>query len=347
MKHPIPLAGISVAIPSAQPDSRKRRVIQMSLIPNCFKAENSSREQNEILCLLRNLSIFASNLFEMKKTFMLLACCTGLVLTFISCNNPEKKAEENADKALAEDTLSGKTKEMVDFKFFYTIANLPSPMEMISAIYASKVPFNKEILNPTTSLENYNTSFKKAVNYGIFGIDMAYAAFYGQNQDLLDYYSTTRRLAERLNILETFENFTSTFERNAGNRDSLVKIIDQAYNETDHYLKANNRYMSATHVLGGALLEAQYLSVELMKNETRTPDNNNIFEKIYNQKLYLENLISLYKEIEKDPESAKFKTGLETIKKSFDEVHSIDGLNKATLAKLSIAINSVRNDLIK
>ena len=287
-------------------------------------------------------------LFAMKRYFMVVACCTGFIFGFNSCNNSEKTAEQNAaEKAMAEDTLSGKTKEMVDFKFFYTIANLPSPMEMISAIYASKVPFNKDILNPTTSLENYNTAFKKAVNYGIFGIDMAYAAFYGQNQDLLDYYSTTRRLAERLNILETFENFTSTFERNAGNRDSLVKIIDNAYNETDHYLKANNRYMSATHVLGGALLEAQYLSVELMKNEEKTPDNKNIYEKIFNQKLYLENLISLYKEIEKDPESAKFKLGLETIKKSFDEVHTMEDLNKATLMKLSAAINSVRGDLIK
>ena len=51
------------------------------------------------------------------------------------------------------------------------------------------------------------------MNYGIYGIDMAYAAFYGQNQDLLSYYSTTKALAEKMNVQETFDRYTESFQR--------------------------------------------------------------------------------------------------------------------------------------
>ena len=96
-----------------------------------------------------------------------------------------------------------KRQEILDFKFFYTIANLPSPMEMINAIYQNEVPFNKEMLNSPSNEEKYNTAYKKAVNYGIYGIDMAYACLL-YTSDAADERSSVdlggRRIIKKKNI---------------------------------------------------------------------------------------------------------------------------------------------------
>lgn len=286
------------------------------------------------------------------KKFLFPLALTGS-LFFFSCSNDAKKAENTAEQmpdssaTAPEDSAAKKAKEILDFKFFYTIANLPSPMEMINAIYQNQVPFNKDLLNPATNEEKYNTAYKKAVNYGIYGIDMAYAAFYGQNQDLLEYYATTRKLSEKLNVSETFDTFTQRFRENADNKDSLITMIDRAYAETDNYLRSNHRLEVAAHVLAGSIVEVQYLTVELMKNSDQTKQNEGIFEKIYNQKLYLENLISLFDELKKYQTSAKLQTQLIELKKLYDVVKSPSDLNKTTLAGLSAGVTKVRNEMIQ
>jgi hypothetical protein len=180
----------------------------------------------------------------------------------------------------------------------------------------------------------------------VYGIDMAYTAFYGQNQNMLDYYTTAKKVSEQLGVGETFEKFTDSFRANEGNKDSLVKIIDRAYVETDKYLKANNRYIVATLVITGAIIEAQYLSVELMKNREKTPENAGIYEKIFNNKLYIQNLLSLMQEMKTDPDVARLYTQLESLKKSYDEIKSVEDLNKNSLTKLSAELNKIRKGII-
>ena len=287
----------------------------------------------------------------MKKSLRLSIILGLSLFAAVSCNNQQKPAEQGADEFVdtssTKDTVAQKQKEMLEFKFFYTLANLPSPMEMINAIYQHNVGFNKDLMNPPSNAENYTSAFKKSINYGIYGIDMAYTAFYGQNQDLLDYYATTKKMAEKLNVQETFDKFTSSFRENANNKDSLVKIIDRAYAETDNYLRSNHRLEVASHVLAGSIIEVQYLSVELMKNSEVTPANTDIFEKIYNQKLYLDNLISLFSDLKKYPSSAGLLAQLKSIKTVFDTIKSPQDLTKENLSKLSAAVTAVRNDLIK
>jgi hypothetical protein len=284
------------------------------------------------------------------KNFLFALICAS-VIAFSACSNKEKPVDQanefNDTIEVPGDTVAEKAKEMLDFKFFYTLANLPSPMDLINSIYQNNVPFNKDLLNPTKHSSDYATGFKKAVNYGVYGVDMAYAAFYGQNQDLVDYYQTSKKMAEKLNVQETFDKFTESFRENADNKDSLVKIIDRAYYETDSYLRSNHRLEVASHVLAGSIIEAQYLSIELMKNTDQTPTNKSLFEKIYNQKLYLDNLISLFSDLKKYPSSAALLTQLKDIKAVYDTVKSVEDLNREKMNMLSAAVAPVRNDLIK
>lgn len=278
----------------------------------------------------------------MKKTLLLF---TSLSLILGACSNNSSNSEQAVSDSLtsAPDTLSGETKELVDFKLFYTIANLPSPIELINDVYNSQVPFNSDLLNSTDNEMKYNTSMKKAANYGVYGIDMAYAAFYGQNQDLINSYMTAKKMADRLNISETFEKFTADFEHNQSNKDSLVKIIDRAYTETDNYLRNNNRSMAAAQALAGAVVEVEYLCVELMKNESMSDKNKVVFEKIYNQKLYLDNLIGLFENLKADKECAALLTELQGQRKVFDEIKSPADLSSENMKKLSAAVTRTRS----
>lgn len=281
----------------------------------------------------------------LKRTFSF-----GVIaLTAVSCSNnkPEQTTDEFADTATVVDTARQKARQKLEFKFFYTIANLPSPMEMINAIYDNNVPFNRDLLNSSAKAANYTTAYKKAVNYGIYGIDMTYSAFYGQNQDLLDYYSTTKKMAVKLGVQETFDKFTVSFRDNAGNKDSLVKIIDRAYSETDSYLRSNRRLEVASHVLAGSIVEVQYLSIELLKNMEYGPSTSELFERVYNQKLYLDNLINLFSDLKNYPSSAGLLAQLKGIKIVFDEVKEPKQLTKENLSKLSVVMSEVRADMIK
>jgi hypothetical protein len=283
------------------------------------------------------------------KKILFVFCLAGTSILF-SCgtNKTEQPVEEIMDTSSPEpqDSASVAARELLDFKFFYTIANLPSPMEIINAIYQHEVPFNKDLLNPADAEGKYNTAYKKAVNYGVYGIDMAYAAFYGQNQDLLEYYASTRKLSEKLGVQETFDNFTTSFRENADDRDSLIKMIDRAYAETDAFLKTNKRLEVAAHVLAGTIIEVQYLSIELMKGRERVKENQEIFEKIYNQKLYVDNLVNLFTELKKIPSSAQLYVQLEELKKTYDSIKTPEDLDQANLEKLSVAVKKVRNGMI-
>jgi hypothetical protein len=84
-----------------------------------------------------------------------------------------------------------------------------------------------------------------------------------------------------------------------------------------------------------------------MKNTDRTSENAGMFEKIFNQKLYLENLINLFSDLTKYPSSAGLLKQLKGIKTVFDNFKSPEELTKENMAKLSASIVPVRNDLTK
>ena len=123
-------------------------------------------------------------------------------------------------------------------------------------------------------------------------------------------------------------------------------MIDRAYAETDAFLKTNKRLEVAAHVLAGTIIEVQYLSIELMKGRERVKENEEIFEKIYNQKLYVDNLVNLFAELKKIPSSAALHVQLEELKATYDSIKTPQDLDKANLEKLSAAVKKVRDGMI-
>lgn len=245
---------------------------------------------------------------------------------------------------MAADTLP--YNKMADFKFSFTIANLPSPLDVINTVYNTNVAFDNTLLNPTDNSEKYISGYKKSLNYGIYGVDMAYIAYYGNKQDLYDYYSTSKKMAEGLGLVKTFERFTDRFKENADNKDSVMVIVDEAYTETDKYLRTNDRLIVASFILAGSFMESLYISSSLMKSQDRISKFTSTFNKIYEQKLVLNNLVDLFKEF-KSKESAELEADLQRVKNVYDDIKDPAQLNQEALQKISTAIAMARNNAIR
>jgi len=270
---------------------------------------------------------------------------SSLLLASCSSNKEKSAAVSNADSSLmASDSMA--YNERADFKFSFTIANLPSPLNVISTIYTTQVPFDNTLLNPTDNEEKYLSSYKRAINYGIYGVDMAYIAYYGNKQDLYDYYSTAGKLAENLGIQETFEKFTDRFKDNYDNKDSIMAIVDQAYSETDKFLRTNSRLEIASYILAGSFFESLYIGSGLMKDQNVEAKYKTSFEKIYEQKLVLNNLADLFTQF-KDKEAAEVEANLQVIKKVYDGITEPAQVNKEVMQKIFAATSTARNNSIK
>ncbi len=236
--------------------------------------------------------------------------------------------------------------ETAQYNFLFTIGNLPSPFQVLEEIQKAELPVNTELLNPTANAEKYHSSLKLSFNYGIYGVDLGYLVINSRLPEMVDYYSSTRKVAEKLNLAETFDKFGSRFESNHDNKDSLTKIIDEAYAATDNYLKSNERLVSATEILTGSWLEGQYLTVNLLKDQERSEKNEPLYERIYEQGLHLDNIVKTIEQFKDDKELQSLKKDFNDLLAMYKELHDPKDVTKEYLEKLSGKIAKVRNQII-
>ena len=291
---------------------------------------------------------------QKRNTGLVITAVAGLALiSFNSCKNgsDEKTTTTTTDTSLSDtkriDSLTSQKKSSIEFKFFSLTDNLPAPFSIVNDIYSFQVSYKQDLLNPCDKQENYLSVFKKEVNYGVYGLDLGYICFYGKNQELLNYYATTKKLAEQLNIGKIFDQFADRFKNNSSNKDSVVAIVDNVFNETDGYLKKNDRFLAASHILAGALIELNYLSLNLLKDVKKTPDNAKLFEKVYNENLYIYHLVKLYEEF-KDKDSQELLANMKTYQKEYGNIiKSAADLTPENIAKATTLVNDLRNKLVK
>ena len=108
-------------------------------------------------------------MIKIKSKLTLIISSLSL-LFMISCNSAQKQAEEEIYEAMEIEFDSASTKLV---KFNNTLFSLPSPYQLAIMVKDNGITYNSEILNPTSNLANYINNFKKSLNLGIFGADLA------------------------------------------------------------------------------------------------------------------------------------------------------------------------------
>lgn len=238
----------------------------------------------------------------------LLTVAIGIAIT--SCKSSPRN-EDNPSQPVA-DTLSTLV------KFDNAIFPTPSPWQVIKLIQKNNIPFSESYINNASNYQQYTTSFKQAVNLGIYGIDLSYLNIYDKTQESLQYLGIIKKLSDQLRITESFdEQIFERIENNIENKDSLVKIISDTYANSDLYLKKNERYDISALVVTGCWVESLYIMTKIAQES----NNREIINRIGEQKHPLDNLIELLTPFYyKSTEFANLLDGLIDLAYEFDGI---------------------------
>jgi len=212
----------------------------------------------------------------------LIIAITALGIILVSCKSSPKKESETSQSAA--DTLSTLVK--VENAIF----PIPSPWQVVNLIQKNNIPFKESCINSSTNFQRYTTSFKQAINLGIYGTDLSYLNIYDKTQESLQYLGVIKKLSEQLRITESFdEKIFERIEKNIENKDSLIKIISETYANSDLYLKRNERYDISALIVAGCWVESLYIMTQVAQEH----NNREIINRIGEQKHPLDNLVEL------------------------------------------------------
>ena len=152
------------------------------------------------------------------------------------------------------------------------------------------IEYNSNIINSTGNAQTYTDNFRKSLNLGIYGADLAYLNMNKQIPEAAKYFATIKIMAEELQLSGSFDaNTIKRVEKNLSNEDSLLHILSIVYRNTDKYLKENNRQEIGVLVLAGGWIESVYFLSQVAQ-ETQ---NEEIKNRLGEQKYPLENLIKI------------------------------------------------------
>ena len=200
------------------------------------------------------------------------------------------KSEKNDNPSESKVSKNEIDTSTVLLKYNETLFTLPSPYQATYKIKQNNVPLNKDLLNPVENYQKYNTSFKQALNIGIYGTDLGYLNIYDQGTDCISYFSTIKKLSEELGIKGAVDTKKlRKIEANLERRDSLLFYLTSTYRLFDSYLKQHNRKEIGALIIAGGWIESVYiLSQSVLESNERS-----LINRLGEQKHPLNNLIEL------------------------------------------------------
>ncbi len=291
---------------------------------------------------------------NLKKisTYFLIPAIAGLL---VACGGGEKKQEAATDEF---DKAATELKDKVE----RVIYEIPPPAEIPFIIQATGADFNPDIVNTLSKAEKYKATNKvAALNLGVYATDIGYLVTYERVQDALNYMEASLSLAESIGIQNAIDQgLIQKFESNLNEKDTLANIINNVIENSDDYLKENERNNIAALVLAGTFIEGLYISTQLVdtypkdmlpddaKNLILTP----VIKLILDQEKPLADMIILLKSIDDKGDWIEgLINSLEELKANYEALDIQDQIsnNRADLAlsnkileRITIQVEKVR-----
>jgi len=248
-----------------------------------------------------------------------------LLNVLLACTNEtDQKLEE--DLTETEDISVERQKKAQNV--FQTV---PSPMETASIFHQAGANYNAEVLNPIQNVGNYLTSYQRAINFGVYGADLSYVNIFDQSQDAMFYMNCVKTLADDLGITSAFDAETmERLEENINNRDSLMRLTNDAFWDADAYLKENGQDNLSALIVVGGWIEGLYIGAKTLNRDN--PEEE-LMRKIAEQKFSLASLMDLLATYE-DEDVKKIALRLENLQSLYAKVEEseekvvVDNSNK-------------------
>lgn len=279
-----------------------------------------------------------------RKTFclFLLLSASGI---FSSCGNSE------TDSSVAEGKDSSRISDPANsMKVFL----LPAPLQVASVLKLGDVKYSEKILEKTQkSTADYHVAYLKALNLGIYSIDMGYTAVYSDYSNMMKYASKIQGIMNDLNIRSGVKpNTVERIKENTTNKDSLYLIILESYRDAHEYFKTNQREDVGLMILAGAFIEGLYLSSALAKDN----QNRELMQLIGQQKTFLQNITFLLKKYPEQKDIQSIIAKMDALSAVFDGIDisynpSTDRLSNVSISTLQLdqickRTGNIRNEII-
>jgi hypothetical protein len=279
-------------------------------------------------------------------------CCAVLAVSIFLFNcggsaDSEKPTNDSTPKAKDSLAVSDSTQELKEFKFFKAIGDIPSPAHEIVIINKAGIKYNAGLPNPVENESKYADLYKACLNYGIYSCDLAYCASFKENADVMKYYLTSRKMAEKAGALSIFDEITKQyrFENNTKNSDSLEMILDKVYYAIEGFCQDQHKLDVAVKILLGSWIESQYLTLSHAAAEAKPAKTKQLQEKLWENYLHLRNILDLLKEYENHDELNNLNTSLVAYSELYKDAHGADDFSKDRTAKMLTALTQIRSQI--
>jgi len=262
---------------------------------------------------------------------VLILCVSGLS----SCKSCKSEKKEQKEVELQQvDSLESEIEKNV-----YPI---PTSADVIKRLTDLDVGFILGISNPVENTKKYFTSSSKALNMGVYGADLSYATLYNIQQEIINYLNAIRSLANELNMAKIYdETLYDRIKQNFDSKDELVKILQEAFDNTYAYLSDNEQQALALLVVGGAWVEGMYLTT----NVSEAAYQNAEFSKVLiEQKKSFDLYIEITQAYIDDPNLKEFIDKLEPVKQVYAGLST--SLTLQDIKNIAKAIETVRSQII-
>jgi len=273
----------------------------------------------------------------MKKTIaiLILPILLASITDLTGCKNRATVKEQKNVEKQEVNTI----KENIESNVY----PLPTSAEVIKMLADLEVGYIFGISNPVENSKKYFQSTSRSINMGVYGADLSYATLYNIQQGVIDYMDAIRNLANELNMSKIYDaSLYDKIKANFDNKDTLVKILTGAFNDTYVYLAENDQQPLALLVVGGAWVEGMYLTTHVSEAAYQVAG---ISKNLLEQKKSFELFLEITKPYDNDPIVSDFVKGLDPIKKVYETLGT--SLTEKNIKDITKAIEEVRAQIIK
>ncbi len=259
-------------------------------------------------------------------------------MIFSCCSN-----KSNDDENFGETTETAKVVEQQKISAQNVFTSIPGPSELSELIAQTNLDYDASLLNNPENLNKYTSDNFKAINLGLYGADMVYTNVYEQSQESMLYLKCVNSLCRSLGIAGAFDEKTADrLTNNKENKDSLLTIVSQSFNNADKFLRENQRPGTSSLMVAGGWLEGLYLSGKVAEKAK----TKKLIEKMSKQRQSLQDLITLVENAKITGDATFVLDGLKDLKTSYDKIPDNTTMTDEMLAEINIKVFKLRAKLI-
>jgi hypothetical protein len=271
----------------------------------------------------------------MKKLIYVLALLISGSILMNCGGNTSKVEEDNTDetkKAL---------EEFVEEEFEYPI---PTSYEVVNMLQKARANFVFDITNDPENVINYETTWQKAMNLGVYGADLSYSSTYNRQEETTKFLDASRKLVEDLDISTAFnEPMLNRIESNLENKDSLILIVTESFYNTYNYLNKNGEERTSLLVIAGSVIEGLHITSQLIISSDY---NDDLMLVLANQKGQIKKLVELMDAHADDEDVNRVLPKLRYIDLFFDQLGPDNVITKAQFNDIYESIKEMRSTVV-